>query len=201
MPAGFGFSNLINLLTNLRNLWLALIKKTTNYIGIRSSDDDDDDDDELHGEVIYNNMDVMIIAFIGFLLVTFGILGGVAFYFLFQPKVDVVLGKAWLDVVLIFILVFFIMVSLSGWALVPSLLSSRFPERFRATASSLAYNGGLCIGFASPFIMLENFLNFKSEWVIFVPVILGAVAMIIGATRFINFRNDKYTQDAKAGEK
>jgi hypothetical protein len=85
------------------------------------------------------------------------------------------------------------MVAVSGWALIPSLLSSRFPKNLRTTASNLAYNGGLAIGFATPFIMLENFLNQPQhmEWLIFVPVILGAIAMIIGATRLFSSINKK----------
>lgn len=129
----------------------------------------------------------MILIFIGFILIIFGILGGVSFYVLFNLKTDLF----WVNVILIYILVGFIMVSVSGWALIPSLLSSRFPESIRATASNLAYNGGLAIGFASPFIVLENFLKQPQhmEWLIFVPVILGAIGIIIGATRFISYRN------------
>ena len=35
------------------------------------------------------------------------------------------------------------MVADSGWALIPSMFSSRFLEQRRATGSNLAYNGGL----------------------------------------------------------
>jgi hypothetical protein len=140
---------------------------------------------KLHDDVIYKNVDLMLIVFIGFLLIIFGILGGVSFYVLFILKPDLV----WVHIILIYLLVGFIMVAVSGWALIPSSLTSRFPVYFRATASNLAYNGGLAIGFASPFIMLENFLTYKSEWLIFFPVILGASAMILGATRFINDMN------------
>ena len=60
-----------------------------------------------------------------------------------------------------------------------------FQVHLRNTGSSLAYNGGLVIGFASPFIIMEFFLNLKYEFIIFIPMILGAIAMVIGSTRFL----------------
>jgi hypothetical protein len=91
------------------------------------------------------------------------------------------------------------MVADSGWALIPSMLSSRFRKQFRATASNLAYNGGLAIGFATPFIMLENFFIYKNEWAIFVPAILGACAMIIGATRILLSIDEKSKASRETG--
>jgi len=73
-----------------------------------------------------------------------------------------------------------ILVANAPWALIPSMLSSRFPIHLRSTGTSLAYNGGLVISFASPFIIIEYYLKFKNEYVIFVAMILGAVSMIVG---------------------
>ena len=70
------------------------------------------------------------------------------------------------------------------------MLASRFPTHFRITASSLAYNGGLAISFASPFIMMEFYLSIKSEYFIFIAMILGAISMIIGAKRLMAHEKD-----------
>jgi hypothetical protein len=68
----------------LRKFWLGFINKTANSIGIQYSETTRLDD--IHRDVIYKNVDIMIIIFIGFILIIFGILGGVSFYFLFNPK-------------------------------------------------------------------------------------------------------------------
>jgi hypothetical protein len=78
----------------------------------------------------------------------------------------------------------------SGWAIVPSMLASRFPTHLRITGSSLAYNGGLVISFASPFIIIEFFLTIKSEYIIFIAMIMGAISMIIGAKRLMHQKID-----------
>jgi hypothetical protein len=77
-----------------------------------------------------------------------------------------------------------------GWALVPSMLASRFPTHLRITGASLAYNGGLTISFASPFIIMEFYLSIKSEYIIFIAMILGAISMIIGSRRLIAHEKD-----------
>ena len=77
-----------------------------------------------------------------------------------------------------------------GWAIVPSMLASRFPTHLRSTGSSLAYNGGLVISFASPFIIMEFFLSIKSEYIIFIAMIMGAISMIIGAKRLMHQKTD-----------
>jgi MFS family permease len=182
------FRYIVCILMELRKFWCGLINKIANFIGIQYAETT-----WLDNDVIYKNVDIMIIVFIGFILIIFGILGGLSFYFLFNlfnVKPESILSK----LILIFILVFFIMIGVSGWALIPSLLSSRFPKHIRATASNLAYNDGLAIGFASPFIMLENFLNPQqqhTEWLIFLATILAAFAMIIGATRLLLSINKK----------
>jgi hypothetical protein len=87
-----------------------------------------------------------------------------------------------------------ILVANAGWALVQSMLSSRFPVHIRNTGSSLAYNGGLVIAFASPFIIMEYYLIFKSEFIIFLPMVLGSISMIIGGYRLMHLivRKEKY---------
>lgn len=81
----------------------------------------------------------------------------------------------------------------SGWAIVPSMFASRFPTHYRATGSSLAYNGGLVISFASPFIIMDFYLRYQNESVIFIAMVLGAISMITGAALVIktDYQNRK----------
>jgi hypothetical protein len=74
------------------------------------------------------------------------------------------------------------------------MLASRFPSHYRATGSNLAYNGGLAISFASPFIIMEFYLQYKSEYVIFFAMILGAISMIIGAARIFMIEKDQLSK-------
>jgi hypothetical protein len=68
----------------------------------------------------------------------------------------------------------------------PSMLASRFPIHLRNIGSSIAYNGGLVIGFASPFISMEFFLYVKNDYLLSIPIMLGALSIIIGAKRLLN---------------
>jgi MFS family permease len=136
----------------------------------------------------YNNndmIDVMLITKIGFILVPIGFFVGILFYKI-QPESDAV--SAALSLIFTSLV---ILVANAAWALIPSMLSSRFPIHLRSTGASLAYNGGLVISFASPFIIIEYYLEFKSEYVIFVAMILGAVSMIVGGLKLIKAEKEK----------
>lgn len=73
----------------------------------------------------------------------------------------------------------------AGFGLIPSMLASRFPIHLRNIGSSLAYNGGLVIGFASPFVSMEFFLFVKNDYLLSVPIVLGAISIIIGRLRLL----------------
>ena len=50
----------------------------------------------------------------------------------------------------------------------------------------MAYNGGLVIGFASPFVIMEFYLSIaNSEYIIFLVMILGALSMVVGGLRLL----------------
>jgi len=117
-------------------------------------------------------LDIVSIRVLGLVLVFIGIIGSVIFILVPLNKVVYFTALA-------------ILVANSGWAIVPSMLSSRFPTQLRSTGASLVYNGGLAISFASPFIIMEFYLRFKSEYIVFVAMILGAASMIVGASRLM----------------
>ena len=56
----------------------------------------------------------------------------------------------------------------------------------RNIGSSIAYNGGPVIGFASPFISMEFFLYVKNDYLLSIPTLPGDLSIIIGAKRFLN---------------
>ncbi len=119
------------------------------------------------------HIDILSIIGIGFIILILGILG--SFFFYYIP----------INQYILFFTAIAILMANAGWAIVPSMLASRFPTHYRATGSSLAYNGGLAISFASPFIIMEFYLRYQSEYVLFFAMILGALSMITGAARII----------------
>jgi MFS family permease len=125
------------------------------------------------------NLDLEIIKGIGYLLIIIGIINSIIFFIWLKDR-------SIHQTLLVALTALATLVANSGWAIVPSMLASRFPTHFRATGSSLAYNGGLAISFASPFIIMEFYLSIKSEYIIFIAMILGAISMIIGAKRLIH---------------
>jgi MFS family permease len=138
------------------------------------------------------NVDLLVIISVGLLIIMAGVIGVILFYFTIslQSTKDIYIYL----MPVMYTLIPVSMLNNSGWALMPSMLSSRFPVGIRNTCATLVYNGGLVIGFASPFIILEFYLRFKCEYIIFIPMILGALAMIRGAAHFIN---DTNTQSEK----
>jgi hypothetical protein len=83
------------------------------------------------------------------------------------------------------------------WSLVPSLIACRFPMELRSTATSIIYNGGLAIGFASPFISMGFFLYVKNEYLMAIPMILSAFFMIYGTEKLIEFENKNNNKPIK----
>jgi hypothetical protein len=130
-----------------------------------------------------HDLDVIIIKNIGFLLVIIGIINSTIFYFLIDKH------SIYLNWIIVIFTAISTLVANSGWAIVPSMLASRFSTHFRTTGSSLAYNGGLAISFASPFIIMEFYLSIKSEYIIFIAMMLGAISMIIGAKRLMDHKD------------
>jgi hypothetical protein len=118
-------------------------------------------------------LDILSIIGIGFIIFILGIFG--FFIFLYVDDVNTSITNGFTAIA--------ILMANAWWALVPSMLTSRFPTHYRATGSSLAYNGGLAISFASPFIIMEFYLHYKSISIIFIAMMLGAISMIIGAAR------------------
>jgi hypothetical protein len=137
------------------------------------------------------NMDVRVLIFLGIVLV---ILSGIVAYSFYWdlpgngPPIDIN------RVILVTILVIFI--GNAGFGLMPSMLASRFPIHLRNIGSSIAYNGGLVIGFASPFISMEFFLYVKNDYLLSIPILLGALSIIIGANRLLN--TNKVTEKKSA---
>ena len=129
-----------------------------------------------------HNNDLIIIVCIGYLLIIIGTIDSIIYYLWFIWFKDETTDGLFL---IIFTAVATFIANL-GWAIVPSMLASRFPTHFRITGSSLAYNGGLAISFASPFIIMEFYLIIKSEYIIFIAMMLGAASMIIGAKRLLH---------------
>ena len=84
-----------------------------------------------------------------------------------------------------------IFVGNSGFGLIPSMIASGFPVHLRNIGSSLGYNGGLVIGFASPFISMEFFLYTKNDYLLAFPLLLGALSIIIGSKRLLKNSDDK----------
>ena len=152
-------------------------------IGRTSSDDSDNNSKKIRKSsdeklTLYGNVDIMVIIFLGYLLIILGLIGCLLF------SINVGPIWTWLAVIFFMILIY---CSNSGFALIPSLLSSRFPIKLRSTGSGLAYNGGLVLGFASPFVSMSIFLNYPNyNSIFFVTIILGAIAMIVGGRRILN---------------
>ncbi|HJT86088.1 MAG TPA: hypothetical protein VJ697_16535, partial [Nitrososphaeraceae archaeon] len=75
------------------------------------------------------------------------------------------------------------------WALVPAILTSRFPKHFRLLAGSLAYNGGLVFSFASPFLLQQVIIysqnNYQSYIFVLVPMVLGGLSVWLGSRRLL----------------
>ena len=71
------------------------------------------------------------------------------------------------------------------WPLIPSLLSGSFPTELRNTATTLIYQGGLVIAFSSPFISMQYYLLADQRYLLIVPIILGAISIIIGGARMV----------------
>ena len=126
------------------------------------------------------SIDILSIIGIGFIILIIGIIGSILFFFYYSS----------INLYVLVFTAFAILMANSGWALVPSMLASRFPTHYRATGSSLAYNGGLAISFASPFIIMEFYLRYQNEYVIFIAMILGAISMLTGAALVIKTENE-----------
>lgn len=124
-----------------------------------------------------SNLDIRLIAMISFVLVFLGIGGSVLVLLSSPGPANKAFTISYFSIV--------ILVANAGWALIPSMTSSRFPIHIRNTGASLSYNGGLAISFASPFVILEFYMNLRSEYILFLPMILGSISMIIGAARLM----------------
>jgi hypothetical protein len=127
------------------------------------------------------NMDVRVMIFLGIVLV---ILSGIVAYSFYSDLPGKGPPIHTNSVILITMLVIF--TGNAGFGLMPSMLASRFPIHLRNIGSSIAYNGGLVIGFASPFISMEFFLYVKNDYLLSIPIMLGALSIIIGAKRLLN---------------
>jgi MFS family permease len=133
-----------------------------------------------------DDLDVRLITNLSLALIPIGGFGCI--FFIFQPGNNSGFYTTTHTVILPSIV---ILVANAAWAFIPSMLSSRFPIHLRSTGASLAYNGGLVIGFACPFIIIDFYLQFKSEYVIFVAMILGAVSIVVGGLRLMRIINQK----------
>jgi MFS family permease len=131
------------------------------------------------------NVDVKLLIFLGMVLILLGIIV-FCVYWLLPPD-----GKAHGHDLIILIIMLVIFFGNAGFGLIPSMLASRFPIHLRNIGSSLAYNGGLVIGFASPFISMEFYLFVKSDYLLSVPIVLGAISIIIGSIRLLKKQNSK----------
>ena len=140
-------------------------------------------DSQEHNEE-FRNVDVRIIISLAFYLIPIGIFGSVFLILQHTSLQDNIHGMHARFVYFLYTF-FVILVANAGFALVQSLLPSRFPVHLRNTGSGLAYNGGLVIAFASPFIIMEFYLKTNNEYVIFVAMILGAASMVIGGLRLM----------------
>ena len=170
------------MMSRIRYLFLKLIGYDHKYNNKEHEESNNEKSDDL---------DVRLTIFLGFvLLIPMGIFGSIFFY-MYQPDKSGVYAVVYTGIV--------ILVANAGWALIPAMLSSRFPIHVRSTGASLAYNGGLVIGFASPFIIIESSLILKSEYLIFVAMILGAASMIVGARRLMRIinQNEKLKEDVE----
>jgi uncharacterized membrane protein YbjE (DUF340 family) len=78
-----------------------------------------------------------------------------------------------------------IFITNAAFALMPSLLSSMFPQKFRTTASSIRHNGGLALGFAAPFISMSTLIHSNQPTLLFMTAVVGAILIIIGGTKLI----------------
>jgi hypothetical protein len=146
-------------------------------------DKDNIDSKENKEKVNEHNLDIISIKGIGYLIIIIGIINAIIFYIWVK---DDAIHRTWL----LISTAFATLIANLGWALVPSMLASRFPTHLRITGASLAYNGGLTISFASPFIIMEFYLSIKSEYIIFIAMILGAISMIIGSRRLMAHERD-----------
>jgi hypothetical protein len=149
-----------------------------------NSDRNMDDNNKHTNDPKYHDLDIVTIEVIGSLLIIIGIINSIIFYQILKGD------NTDYGLVIIIFTALATLVANSGWAIVPSMLASRFPTHFRSTGPSLAYNGGLVISFASPFIIMEYFLGIKSEYMIFIAMIMGAISMIIGAKRLMHQKTD-----------
>jgi len=163
--------------------------RKTSYNGLlrafgANSDVNKGDNNKHTSDPKYHDLDIVTIEVIGSLLIIIGIINSIIFYQILKGD------NTDYGLVIIIFTALATLVANSGWAIVPSMLASRFPTHFRSTGSSLAYNGGLVISFASPFIIMEFFLGIKSEYMIFIAMIMGAISMIIGAKRLMHQKTD-----------
>jgi MFS family permease len=160
-------------------------KKLLKFIGKEDLPNYKEEEEEQNEE--FRNVDVRMIITLGFMLIPIGIVGFILFFILHPNDIHT-------RFIYVVYTAFVILVANAGWALVQSMLSSRFPVHIRNTAASLAYNGGLVIAFASPFIIMEYYLIFKNEFIIFLPMVLGSISMIIGGYRLMRL---KYIREEK----
>jgi hypothetical protein len=163
--------------------------RKTSYNGLlrafgANSDVNKGDNNKHTSDPKYHDLEIVTIEVIGSLLIIIGIINSIIFYQILKGD------NTDYGLVIIIFTALATLVANSGWAIVPSMLASRFPTHFRSTGPSLAYNGGLVISFASPFIIMEFFLGIKSEYMIFIAMIMGAISMIIGAKRLMHQKTD-----------
>ena len=134
-------------------------------------------------EISKKNIDIVIIILTGFLLVGIVLIGFVLINISKSPEDWATFTSKDLGLVLYTSIVIFFANTI--WTLIPSLLSGSFPTELRNTASTLIYQGGLVIAFSSPFISMQYFLLVDQHYLLIIPIILGAVSIIIGGARMV----------------
>jgi len=142
-------------------------------------------------EVPEQNLDIIIIILTGFVLIGVVLIGFVLIN-AFKP-----IGQPWATVTpndwgLLAYTSIVIFVGNTIWTLIPSLLSGSFPTELRNTASTLIYQGGLVIAFSSPFISMQFYLLVDQRYLLIIPIILGAVSIIIGGARMMSLQKSRH---------
>ena len=85
--------------------------------------------------------------------------------------------------------------------MIPSILTSRFPKHFRFLAGALAYNGGLVISFASPFLIQQQvILNNQNYYYVLFSMFLGGLSVTYGSWQILrNFLHISIRRMEKSG--
>jgi MFS family permease len=140
----------------------------------------EDEEEQRLGE---KNLDLLMVIFTSLLIIPFAI-AGLYFYSPYLYFNNLNDGHYWIIVVFSILV---ILLANSSWSLIPSMLSSRFPVEVRNTATNIAYNGGLIVTFVLPLLAIQFVLK-NPQWqsLLFLPLMFGAISMIIGAKRIIS---------------